>query len=259
MFRFLLSPRWIALTLACIFIIPAFQALAEWQWRRLDQRHEYNKLIQSQISKDPITISQLVLRDSDPLVLSEQATWRTVQLTGSWQAQSQVLVRRQSLESNSGLWVITPLQLTDGTVVMVNRGWTPAANSAMDSPVVAALPSGVVDVLGRVRAITPRTQPAPSDLPAGQVDRIIPLEIYASDLTISNSYIEMTASRPQSRSAEIRELPAPQVTEGNHRSYAIQWSFFEFLTVIGWVVLVRNEVIEQRKKNQDSKEVKSTN
>lgn len=259
MFRFLLSPRWIALTLACIFIIPAFQALAEWQWRRLDQRHEYNKLIQSQISKDPITISQLVLRDSDPLVLSEQATWRTVQLTGSWQAQSQVLVRRQSLESNSGLWVITPLQLTDGTVVMVNRGWTPAANSAMDSPVVAALPSGVVDVLGRVRAITPRTKPAPSDLPAGQVDRIIPLEIYASDLTISNSYIEMTASRPQSRSAEIRELPAPQVTEGNHRSYAIQWSFFEFLTVIGWVVLVRNEVIEQRKKNQDSKEVKSTN
>jgi len=58
----------------------------------------------------------------------------------------------------------------------------------------------------------------------------------------------MTASRPESRSAEIRELPAPEVTEGNHRSYAIQWTFFEFLTVVGWVVLVRNEVIERRKK-----------
>lgn len=259
MFRFLLSPRWIGLTLACILIIPAFQALAEWQWRRLDQRHEYNQVIQSQISKDPITISQLVLRDSDPLVLADEATWRTVELTGTWIAQSQVLVRKQSLESNTGLWVVTPLLLSDGTIAMVNRGWTPAANSAKESPVIEQLPTGVIEVLGRIRATTPRTKSAPTDLPTGQVDRIIPLEIYASDLTVSNSYVEMTASRPQSRSAEIRELPAPQVTEGNHRSYAIQWSFFEFLTVIGWVVLVRNEVIEQRKKNQDSKEVKSTN
>lgn len=251
-FRFLLSPKWVALSLACIFVIPAFQALAEWQWRRLDQRHTYNQAIQAQISKAPIAISELVLAGSNPLALADEATWRTVQLTGSWQAQSQVLVRKQSLESNSGLWVITPLQLTDGTVVMVNRGWTPAANSAMDSPVLAALPSGVVEILGRVRAITPRTKPAPSDLPAGQVDRIIPLEIYASDSTISNSYVEMTASRPESRSAEIRELPAPQVTEGNHRSYAIQWTFFEFLTVVGWLVLVRNEVIDQRKKDQSS-------
>lgn len=247
-FRFLLSPKWVALTLACIFIIPAFQALAEWQWRRLDQRHAYNQAIQAQISKDPIVISELVLAGSDPLVLAAEATWRTVELTGTWIAQSQVLVRKQSLETNTGLWVVTPLLLTDGTITMVNRGWTPAANSALESPVIAQLPTGVIEVLGRVRAVTPRTKPAPTDLPTGQVDRIIPLEIYASDSTISDSYVEMTASRPESRTAEIRELPAPQVTEGNHRSYAIQWTFFEFLTVVGWLILVRNEVIEQRKK-----------
>lgn len=259
MFRFLLTPRWIALTIACIFIIPSFQALAEWQWRRLDQRHEYNQAIQARISKDPIAISELIQSGSDPLELTEQATWRTVELTGTWDALSQVLVRKQSLESNSGLWVITPLQLTDGTVVMVNRGWTAAANSATESPVLAALPTGVIEVLGRVRAVTPRTKPAPTDLPLGQVDRIIPLEIVESKLTITDSYIEMTASRPESRTAEIRELPAPEVTEGNHRSYAIQWIFFEFLTVIGWLVLVRNEVIERRKKNQTSNDVASTN
>ncbi len=259
MFRFLLTPRWIALTIACIFIIPSFQALAEWQWRRLDQRHEYNQAIQAQISKDPIAISELIQIDTDPLLLTEQSTWRTVELTGTWDTQAQVLVRKQSLESNSGLWVITPLLLTDGTIVMVNRGWTPSANSATESPVLAALPTGVIEVLGRVRAVTPRTKPAPTDLPLGQVDRIIPLEIVESESTISNSYVEMTASRPESRSAEIRELPAPEVTEGNHRSYAIQWIFFEFLTVIGWLVLVRNEVIEQRKNNQASKEVASTN
>jgi cytochrome oxidase assembly protein ShyY1 len=247
-FRFLLSPRWVALTLACIFVIPAFQALAEWQWRRLDQRHAYNQAIQAQISKAPIAISELVLTGSSPLELADEATWRTVELTGTWIAQSQVLVRKQSLESNTGLWVVTPLLLNDGTIAIVNRGWTPAANSATESPVIQQLPIGVIEVLGRVRAVTPRTKSAPTDLPTGQVDRIIPLEIYSSDSTISDSYIEMTASRPESRSADIRELPAPEVTEGNHRSYAIQWTFFEFLTVVGWVVLVRNEVIDQRKK-----------
>jgi cytochrome oxidase assembly protein ShyY1 len=48
-------------------------------------------------------------------------------------------------------------------------------------------------------------------------------------------------------SSEIRTLPAPEVTEGAHRSYAIQWIFFEIMTVIGWIILVRNEVKEQRK------------
>ena len=227
--------------MACIFVIPAFQALAEWQWRRLDQRHAYNLTIQAQIGKDPAELSELVATGSKPLVLVDEATWRTVRITGTWITGSQVLVRKQSLDSNNGLWVVTPLLLHDGTVAIVNRGWTPAANSAVDSPVIAELPIGVIEVLGRVRDVSPRTKPAPTDL------------------TISDAYIEMTASRPESRTPEITELPAPEVTEGNHRSYAMQWIFFEFLTVIGWIVLVRNEVIEQRKLRQSPAEALSKN
>jgi cytochrome oxidase assembly protein ShyY1 len=84
-------------------------------------------------------------------------------------------------------------------------------------------------------------------LPDGQVDRIIPLEIVDSPETLSNAYVEMTASRPESKTSDIRTLPAPEVTEGAHRSYAIQWLFFEIMTVIGWIILVRNELKEQRK------------
>ena len=160
---------------------------------------------------------------------------------------AQVLVRKKSLESNLGLWVVTPLQLADGTVVMINRGWTAAANSAVDSPVVADVPNGEVEVLGRIRTVQDRTKPAPTDLPYGQVDRIIPLEIVDGTETLSNAYVEMTASRPESKTSEIRTLPEPEVTEGAHRSYAMQWLFFEIMTVIGWGILVRNELKEQRK------------
>lgn len=206
-----------------------------------------NAEIQAQINKEPIPITELIVDIDGAKSVPEDSQWRTVEITGVWLQDNQVLVRKKSLESDLGLWVVTPLQLADGTIVMINRGWTAAANSAVDSPVVSDVPIGTIEVLGRLRDVTERTKPAPTDLPEGQVDRIVPTEIVDSPDTLTNAYVEMTASRPESRSTEIRSLPAPEVTEGAHRSYAIQWIFFEIMTVIGWIILVRNEVKEQRK------------
>jgi cytochrome oxidase assembly protein ShyY1 len=246
-YKFLLTPRWIAITLVCIFMLPAFQALSNWQWHRLQDRQVVNAEIQAQINREPVPISDLIVEVDGAKSAPEDSQWRTVELTGVWLEDSQVLVRKKSLESDLGLWVVTPLQLSDGTIVMINRGWTAAANSAVDSPVVSDVPVGTIEVLGRLRDVAERTKPAPTDLPEGQVDRIVPTEIVDSPDTLTNAYVEMTASRPESRTSEIRSLPAPEVTEGAHRSYAIQWIFFEIMTVIGWIILVRNEVKEQSK------------
>jgi cytochrome oxidase assembly protein ShyY1 len=228
-------------------MLPAFQALSNWQWHRLQDRQVVNAEIQAQINREPVPISDLIVEVDEAKSAPEDSQWRTVELTGVWLEDSQVLVRKKSLESDLGLWVVTPLQLSDGTIVMINRGWTAAANSAVDSPVVSDVPVGTIEVLGRLRDVAERTKPAPTDLPEGQVDRIVPTEIVDSPDTLTNAYVEMTASRPESRTSEIRSLPAPEVTEGAHRSYAIQWIFFEIMTVIGWIILVRNEVKEQSK------------
>jgi cytochrome oxidase assembly protein ShyY1 len=228
-------------------MLPAFQALSNWQWHRLHARQAYNVEIQAEIDQAPVPISDLLVFNDESRVVPEKSQWRTVELTGTWLPSEQVLVRKKSLESNLGLWVVTPLKLVDGTVVMINRGWTAAANSAVDSPVVAEVPEGTIEVLGRIRDVQARTKPGPTDLPVGQVDRIIPLEILNSPKTLINAYVEMTASRPESKSSEIRILPEPEVTEGAHRSYALQWMFFEIMTVIGWTILVRNEFKEQQK------------
>jgi len=246
-FKFLLTPKWILLSLLCLAMLPAFQALSNWQWHRLQDRQIYNVGIQAQIDKEPVALSQLVIEGDASKTLPADSQWRTVEMTGVWLQDEQVLVRKKSLESDLGLWVVTPLQLIDGTVVMVNRGWTAAANSAIDSPVVAQVPVGTIEVLGRVRDVQDRTKAAPTDLPDGQIDRIIPMEIVNGSQTLSNAYVEMTASRPESKTSEIRTLPEPEVTEGAHRSYALQWLFFEIMTVIAWIILVRNELKEQKK------------
>jgi len=233
-------------TLICFGMLPAFQALSNWQWHRLSDRQVINVQIQEQINKEPVDLSELLIVGSESKTVPSDIQWRTVEMTGTWMQPDQVLVRKKSLESNLGMWVVTPLRLTDGTVVMINRGWTPAADSAIDSPVVAAVPNGEIEVLGRLRDVQNRTSPAPTDLPEGQVDRIVPMEIVPSTATLSNAYVEMTASRPESKTSEIRTLPDPEVTEGAHRSYALQWMFFEIMTVIGWIILVRNELKDQR-------------
>jgi cytochrome oxidase assembly protein ShyY1 len=227
-------------------MLPAFQALSNWQWHRLSDRQVINVQIQEQINKEPVDLSEILIVGSESKTVPSDIQWRKVEMTGTWMQPDQVLVRKKSLESNLGLWVVTPLRLTDGTVVMINRGWTPAADSAIDSPVVAAVPNGEIEVLGRLRDVQNRTSPAPTDLPEGQVDRIVPMEIVPSTATLSNAYVEMTASRPESKTSEIRTLPDPEVTEGAHRSYALQWMFFEIMTVIGWIILVRNELKDQR-------------
>jgi cytochrome oxidase assembly protein ShyY1 len=227
-------------------MLPAFQSLSNWQWHRLSDRQVLNVQIQSQIDKDPVSLSGILIDGTESKSVPSDTQWRTVEMTGNWLQPEQVLVRKKSLESNLGMWVVTPLRLTDGTIVMINRGWTAAANSAIDSPVVAAVPIGEIEVLGRLRDVQERTSPAPADLPDGQVDRIVPMEIVSSEKTLSNAYVEMTASRPESKTSEIRTLPEPEVSEGAHRSYALQWMLFEIMTVIGWIILVRNELKDQR-------------
>ena len=101
----------------------------------------------------------------------------------------------------------------------------------------------MVEVEGRVQLVGVRKTPQPEDLPLGQVDIIVPTEIVRTARVVGNAYLEMTASQPNSLSSGLTQIPAPEITEGPHRSYALQWIFFAVMAVIGWCVLVRNECL----------------
>lgn len=247
MFRFLLTPRWIAFTLVCLALVPAFLQLSNWQWDRLHARQSLNTTLTTALSAAPIEIADLKL--SAPDVVDPDTQWQTINLVGTWRNAEQVLVRKRSLESEAGFWVATPFSTTDGKQLIIVRGWTAAGTSALDTPVVLDAPAGETKLAARVRIVPARTNPAPTDLPSGQVDRIVPNEII-SDSTFTNAYFELVASDPLSIGEDIRLLPEPEITEGPHRSYAMQWQFFTIMLFVGWAILVRNEV-QSRKTNSD--------
>ena len=99
-------------------MLPAFQALSNWQWHRLQDRQAANVLIQEQIDKEPVAIDELIVTADGATTMPNDFLWRTIEVTGVWQTENQVLVRKKSLESDLGLWVVTPLELIDGTIVM---------------------------------------------------------------------------------------------------------------------------------------------
>ena len=245
MYSFLLKPRWIALTVVCLAVLPGFKALSDWQWNRLHQREAYNRVIGDNMNRTVTVLSDVATSSQQ---FNQAAEWTILETTGTWDTAHQVLVRKKSFQSEVGFWVVTPF-VTSDTTIMVNRGWIIAGNSAIDSPTVQNPPAGEVTIQGRVRIIKSSLDPQPADLPSGQVDRIVPTQIALSDRVIANGYLELIQSKPDSV-LELKTMAAPEISEGPHRSYALQWIFFALMTIAGWIILVRNEVTRQQTDQQ---------
>ncbi len=250
--KFLLSPKWIAFTLIVILSLPAFDALSQWQWRRLHQRQDFNTQIEQAQARPAVSLKSLVKLSGKNVTVRGDAQWRSVGVSGYWDMTHQVLVRKKSFESDMGFWVITPLVQSNGVAVLVNRGWTPAKDSALHTPDVMTPPQGLIHITGRIRIVNSSGPAQPTDLPRGQVNTIVPKQIVSQGQVLGNAYLEMTASRPQSLTSDLKQIDPPEISEGPHRSYALQWIFFAIMTVIGWAILVRNEYLDRLTQSTES-------
>ena len=248
-----LTRRWLALTLLFAILIPTFYQLSEWQWRRLAGRQAFNATIEHNREQSTGPIANILTVDGIDRVTAQSNQWRNVQLTGRWDVSHQMLVRKKSLDSDAGFWVLTPFVDNSGVTVIVNRGWRILDASAVETPSVTPPPTGEVEVAARVRMITERMKPRPQDLPDGQVDSVQPRELMPdTHPLLVNAYVEMTASRPISNGEDLRLIPEPELTEGPHRSYAMQWLSFILLAVIGYGLLARNELADYRSSHDEN-------
>ena len=52
-------------------------------------------------------------------------------------------------------------------------------------------------------------------------------------------YVELTASAPKEATPYPIPVEAPELSERNHLSYAVQWFLFSACAIAGWVLAVR--------------------
>ena len=140
------TPRWIAGVAIALIASVVFVNLGFWQLRRLDERLDRNELISSRIDRDAEVLREVL---SGPDAVAEDAEWRNVALTGTYAHEDEVFLRSQSHRGSSGMRVLTPMILDDGSgAIIVDRGWVP-----LDTPgppfetVRVSEPVGVTAVL----------------------------------------------------------------------------------------------------------------
>lgn len=241
MYRFLLRPRWIALAIIVALLVGGFVQLGRWQLHRLDDRRAHNAVITTNGSAAPAPVDA-VLAPGRPVAERE---WTRVRARGEYDGTHQILVRYRSLEGEPGFNVLTPLVSAGGTAVLVNRGWVPrtASVAAPDPPPV---PGGEVAVVGRVRP-SEEAEPGSGRPQAGQV-RFIDVEQIAAGLPypVVGGYLELVEP-PGARSGALpRALPPPELSEGPHLSYAVQWFLFAVIAVAGVGFLAYDEAHDGR-------------
>jgi cytochrome oxidase assembly protein ShyY1 len=238
MYRFLLRPRWIIFTVAVVAAIVVMINLGFWQLRRLDERRAFNDAVEQRIEQPAVALDELVPDDAEAGDgVLEDVEWRPVAVAGRYLPDEQFRVVNRSQGGRAGDNVVTPLRLDDGRVLLVARGFVPLGEQP------ASAPGGHVTVEGRLRRSEARRTGALSDPTAGELTEAQRVDIprLAGQLPgeVVPMYLELTSSQP----AESGPLPAaivePELGEGPHLSYAVQWFLFSAIAAVGWFLAVR--------------------
>lgn len=224
--RFVFSRRWFGyLAVAMVFAIVCV-LLSNWQVARLEERRLENSLVLANYENEAIPLRDVL---DSPADWDDGVEWTPVALTGTYLVDEQVLVRNRPRNGQPGFEVLTPLRLTDGSVFVVNRGWLPTGN-AQDLPdMIPEPPDGEVTVTARLKPGEPSLPGRTA--PDGQI-ATVELAQFAEriDATVFTGAYGLMASETPAP-ADDRPLPAfkPELSEGSHLSYALQWIVFALL------------------------------
>ena len=238
MYRFLLKPKWIGFHLLVLALIVLMVNLGLWQKHRLEDRREFNAEVRARSSEPIVPVEEVVTDATDPA----DVQWRTVTATGTYLPDEQVVIVNRAQGGVTGVNVVAPLELDDGRLVLINRGFVP------DTQPVPAPATGVVEVTGRLRETQKRSLGGLTEAD-GELTELFRVDIprLAEQLPapVLPVYVDLLAAEPEQGALPI-PLPDPELSEGSHLSYMVQWWIFSACAAAGWVLAVRRSIRQHR-------------
>lgn len=255
--RFARRPLWILSHLLVLALVVAMVILGLWQLRRLDDRQALIEMLEAR-QREPVADVRDVVPDGAEIgdEAIEDLRYRTVQATGTYEPDDGVIVPNRSYEGTPGGWVLTPLRLDDGTAVVVHRGFIGFDRSG--DLIAPDPPEGEVTVQGLVYPSEQRGRFGPVDPPEGRLDQLARADVERLDAQVSYDllplYVQLERSEPAEPAANptaLSEIPplvalgAPEVDEGPHLSYAVQWFIFSTIAVLGYPLVLRRVALQE--------------
>lgn len=216
--------------------------LGLWQIHRLDDRLAQNKVISAHFEEEPVDLRRALKPGA---TVDDAGEWTRVTATGRYDVEHQVTVKFIKRDRAPGVDVVTPLILRSGGAILVDRGWIETRNT-MDKPVVPSPPSGQVSISGWLRQDNNATGQAIRPI-SGQIRAISSLGMAGSvPYALDGGYLNLRTESPKPGTGLAAE-PKPELGQGPHFFYALQWWFFALLAVVGYFWFARAEALERRK------------
>ncbi|HEX5542828.1 MAG TPA: SURF1 family protein [Micromonospora sp.] len=247
MYRFLLTPRWLGILALTLVAAAVMVMLGNWQLSRYQERSAINERIDAAVQAPPAPLAGVLPGAGDspgvagppPPVESE---WTRVTATGRYDTDNVVLVRGRTLNGRVGFEVLTPLVLADGSAVLVDRGWVPAApGGAAAHPEVPEAPSEEVTVVGQLRL--PERANAQVSRRDGRIEtRRIGVPRLARELPypIYGGYLLLNEQNPAADPV-FSAIPVGYQNNWQNAAYVVQWWLFALMAPIGFGWVVRRE------------------
>ena len=243
--------RWALLIIFVAVLGVVFVNLGEWQLDRLAQRKERNATTIINEQKPVQPYEQVFTR---PVTDADQ--WQRVEARGTFDAQHQFVVRYRSNGDADGYEVVTPLRTATGAV-LVDRGFIPLQRGTQIPSVAPAPPTGEVTVVGHVRRDEKGRRAATT--PVGNQMRLINSQAVAVTLPypIATGYIGLLTVQPEQQGG-FQPIKLPELSEGPHFWYALQWFMFTAVAAAGIVVFIRGDLRARREEREDATQPRVT-
>lgn len=214
-----MNGRRVVVVAAALAGIALTARLGWWQLARADEKLAWQATVAARDRLPPL--------DGDALAAALAAgaadaiVQRRVRLQGAWLGAQTIYLDNRMMRHRSGFYVLTPLRLPAGTVVLVQRGWAP--RDAVDRSALPRVetPAGAVEVTGRLIARPPPTFALGAES-AGPIRQNLDLQAYGRETGLALAPLVVQELGGAAHGLE-RDWPAPGSGVETNYGYAIQW------------------------------------
>jgi cytochrome oxidase assembly protein ShyY1 len=231
------EPKAILKSVVALLLIAGCLWASQWQFQRGIDRQDRNQTIESQLE-----LPTVELKNIDRNFASFE--WRTVNANGAFDAAKQILLKNRYFEGVYGYEVLTRFTADDGRSFWVDRGWVKAGKDATTAPQVTAPPTGQVSITARLRLDRSLPQGAFFALPESGGGMISKLNAQA-DSNSEGFYLDLLSGSVSSLTPTV-PAQVPELSDGPHLAYSLQWIFFAGLIIYGRILIRRGQILTSK-------------
>lgn len=221
-----------------LLLSAATARLGWWQLDRAAQKEALQAAIEAQAAAGVLGAESLPVDEAG----AEKERFRRILLSGRWLADLTVYLENRQMHGHPGFFVMTPLQLPDGGVVWVQRGWLPRDQVDRTRIPPYRTEAGEVQVLGRLMAWPSRLTSLGAEA-SGPIRQNLDFAEEAARLQrTQRPFAIAELDRPGSADdGLLRDWPMPAVDVHKHYGYAAQWFALCALTagLYVWFQIIR--------------------